>query len=254
MRWAVYYNTQAQPEEFREYGLVVLDSDHHPAIAPMAARGATVLGYLSLGEINQHGAGFASVKQMGILLGQNRNWPDSYYIDVRDPRWQGLLIDELVPGLLAQGFHGVFLDTLDDPVELERRDPLRCKGMGGAAAALVKALRRAFPAATLMMNRGYALLPEVVGQIDIELGESVYGTYDFERKSYRPVAAAEYQRQVQWLRQARKWNPDLRICSLDYWDPMDREGIRRVYRLERANGFAPYVATIRLDQLVKEPR
>ena len=78
MRWAVYYSDQAGPEEFRDYGLVVLDSDHHPPIAPLVARGATVLGYLSVGEINQYRAGFAAVKQMGILLGENPNWGGSY--------------------------------------------------------------------------------------------------------------------------------------------------------------------------------
>jgi uncharacterized protein (TIGR01370 family) len=254
MRWAVYYGDEARPEEFRDYGLIVLDSDHHPPIESLVARGATVLGYVSVGEINQHRAGFAAVKQMGVLLAENPNWSGSYYIDVRDPRWQSVVIDEVVPKLLAQGFQGVFLDTLDDPVELERRDPRGCKGMAGAAVALVKALRRKFPSAILMMNRGYGLLPDLAGQIDIELGESVYGGYDFERKAYRRVSAAEYQQQVQWLKQAKKWNPTLRVCSLDYWDPADRDGIRRIYRVERSNGFAPYVATIGLDQLVKEPR
>jgi uncharacterized protein (TIGR01370 family) len=253
-RWAAYYSDQARPEEFRGYGLVVFDADRHPALEPLAAGGTTVLGYLSLGEIERHRAWFAEVRQMGILLGENRNWPGSYYVDLRDPGWQRIVIGRLVPALLTQGFRGVFLDTLDDPVELERLDPERCRGMAAAAIALVKELRRTFPSVTIMMNRGYALLAEVGGHIDIALGESVYGTYDFERKLYRAVPAAEYREQVQVLKQARKRNPALRICSLDYWDPADREGIRRIYREERANGFDPYVATDGLDQLLKEPR
>ena len=126
--------------------------------------------------------------------------------------------------------------------------------MVAAAAGLVKALRQSFPSITVMMNRGYALLPEVASHINIALGESVYGTYDFEGKVYRAVPAAAYAEQVQLLKQARKSNPSLRICSLDYWDPADREGIRRIYRAQRANGFDPYVATVGLDQLIKEPR
>jgi uncharacterized protein (TIGR01370 family) len=253
-RWAAYYSDQARPEEFRDYRLVIFDGDRHPPLQPFAAGGTTALGYLSVGEIEQHRAWFAAARQMGILLGENRNWPGSYYVDLRHPGWQRAVIRQFVPALLAQGFGGVFLDTLDDPVELERRDPQTRRGMAAAASALVKELRRAFPSMTIMMNRGYALLPEVGGSIDIELGESVYGTYDFERKVYRAVPAAECREQVQLLKQARKAHPALRICTLDYWNPADREGIRRLYREERANGFDPYVATVGLDQLMKEPR
>jgi uncharacterized protein (TIGR01370 family) len=252
-RWAAYYSDQARAEEFRDYGLVVFDADRHPPLSALAAGGTTVLGYLSLGEIERHRAWFADLRQTGVLLGENRNWPGSYYIDLRDPGWHRIVIDRLVPAMLAQGFGGVFLDTLDDAIELERLDPGGRRGMTAAAVSLVKELRRTFPDITVMMNRGYALLPEVGGLIDIALGESVCGTYDFERKVYRAVPAAEYREQVQLLKQARKRNPALRICSLDYWDPADREGIRRIYREERANGFDPYVATVGLDQLMKEP-
>jgi hypothetical protein len=175
-------------------------------------------------------------------------------VDVRDQRWRSRVIEQLVPGILARGFQGVFLDTLDNPVELERRDPKTYRGMAAAATNLIKALRQSFPSITIMMNRGYGLLPEVGGSIDIVLGESVYSTYDFERKTYRLVSTEDYREQVRLLKEARKRNPGLRVCSLDYWDPVDFKGIRRIYREERANGFEPYVATIGLDRIVEEPR
>jgi uncharacterized protein (TIGR01370 family) len=254
MPWVAYYSDQARPEEFRGYKLVIFDGDRHPPLAPVAAAGTVVLAYLSLGEIEQHRTWFPAIQEMGILAGENRNWPGSYYVDLRDPRWPREVIGKLVPALLAQGFQGLFLDTLDDPVELERCDPRRFRGLTAAAAQLVQDLRRAFPSMTLMMNRGYGLLPAVARHIDIALGESICGTYDFGLKVYRRVPAAENQEQVRLLKQAKHSNPALRICSLDYWDPADREGIRRIYREERANGFDPYVATIGLDQIVKEPR
>ncbi len=253
MPWVAYYSDQARPEEFRGYKLVVFDGDRHPPLEPLAAGGTVALAYLSLGEIEQHRSSFPAMKAMGILVGENSNWPGSYYVDLRDPRWAHDVIGKLVPALLAQGFHGVFLDTLDDPIELERRDPRKFRGMTSAATQLVKDLRRSFPSITLMMNRGYGLLPAVARDLNIALGESVYGTYDFGLKAYRRVPAAEYLEQVHLLKQAKRSNPALRICSLDYWDPADREGIKRVYREERANGFDPYVATVGLDRIVKEP-
>ena len=41
--------------------------------------------------------------------------------------------------------------------------------------------------------------------------------------------------------------------SLDYWDPQDTEGIGRIYEEQRKNGFFPYVATIDLKQIIREP-
>jgi hypothetical protein len=119
---------------------------------------------------------------------------------------------------------------------------------------LVKEIRKAAPAATLMVNRGYDLLPQIAGNINIALGESVYGTYDFATKTYRRVPEPGYREQVALLSKLKSINPSLRICTLDYWNPADRDGIRRIYREERSHGFDPYVATISLDQLIREPR
>jgi uncharacterized protein (TIGR01370 family) len=249
----VYYSDRAGPDAFRAYDLVIFDSDTHPAVNPVAA-GSTVLGYLSLCEVEQHRKWFAAVKEAGILVGENPNWRGSYFVDIRDARWRKIVVDQLAPEILARGFNGLFLDTLDDAAELERREPEKFRGMKAAAVSLIKEIRRAAPAATLMINRGYDVLPEIAGSIDIALGESVYGTYDFSAKTYRLVPASDYRMQVDLLMKVKSLNPSLRICTLDYWDPADREGIRRVYREERSHGFDPYVATVGLDQIVREPR
>jgi polysaccharide biosynthesis protein PelA len=252
--WVVYYSDHARPDTFRPYDLVVFDSDTHPPVGPVIARGATVLGYLSLCEVEQHRKYFAAVKEAGILAGENPNWPGSYFVDVRDARWRKIVVSQLAPEILAHGFQGLFLDTLDDAANLENRDPKKFRGMKAAAIQLVGEIRHAMPAATLMVNRGYDLLPEIAGQIDIALGESVYGTYDFATKKYHLVPPADYQQQVAVLSRLKLLKPSLRICTLDYWDPADQDGIRRIYREERSRGFDPYVATIDLDRIVTEPR
>src|SRR5579871_2722850 len=251
--WAVYYSDRAHPEEFRGYGLIVFDGDAHPPLKPISASGSVVIGYLSLCEVERHREWFGAAKDSGLLVGENPDWPGSYYADVRDPRWRKIVVGKLAPGILARGFQGLFLDTLDDGAELERRDPKKFQGLKSAAIQLVREIRSAAPTTTLMVNRGYDLLPEIAGSVNIVLGESVYGTYDFASKTYRRVPIAEYREQVALLTKLRLSQPSLRICTLDYWNPRDREGIRRVYREERSHGFDPYVATISLDQLVREP-
>jgi uncharacterized protein (TIGR01370 family) len=253
MAWVAYYSDQAPPEAFQRYSLLVLDSASHPPLSSLAANGKILLGYISLGEVENYRSWFTEVQAEGILLKENPNWKGSFYVDVRDPRWTERVLNRIIPGILAEKFTGIFLDTLDNPVELERADPERHRGMRSAAASLVCGIRARFPGITIMMNRAYELLPEVEPHIDMLLGECVITTYNFESQTYEFVPRAEYLEHRQILREAKKRRPSLRIFTLDYWNPSDHRVLRRIYRIQRANGFEPYVATIGLDRIVEEP-
>ncbi|MBI1206972.1 MAG: hypothetical protein GC191_06750 [Azospirillum sp.] len=251
--WMVYYADKEPAASFLRYDLVVFDSDHHPALRPLLERGKRLLGYLSVGEVENHRDWFEAVKSQGLLLEENPNWPGSFAIDLRDRRWTALVIEELVPRLLQAGFEGVFLDTLDIPPDLERRDPAAYAGMTQAAVHLVKAIRLNYPTLPIMMNRAYELLPEVGGDIDYALGESVYATWDFAASAARLADPVDYRRQVAWLSEARQRFPGLKVMTLDYWDPADAAGLSQIYAVERANGFSPCVSVIALDRVIPEP-
>jgi len=253
-RWAAYYSGSIPLESLDGFDLLVLDCDHHPPLEPLIRRGKLLLGYLSLGEVEQYREHFAAVKSAGLLLQENQVWKGSYFIDLRDGRWGDMVAGRIVPAILKQGFHGIFLDTLDNAVELERSQPDRYAGMREAAAALLARIRREYPGIRVMLNRAYELLPVVEEDIDFALGESVYSTYDFESGTYRKVPEEDYLLQVRLLREARMRRPSLKAFTLDYWDPADQEGLREIYRVQRTNGFEPYVATIRLDRVVLEPK
>ncbi|MDH5393524.1 MAG: endo alpha-1,4 polygalactosaminidase [Gammaproteobacteria bacterium] len=251
--WMVYYGANASAKVFEPYKLVILDGENHSLAARLVDRGKTVLAYLSLGEVEKNRHWFAAVKAEGLLLMENRNWPGSFYLDVRDNRWQSRVIEELIPGLLQRGFDGIFLDTLDNPAELERKDAKKYRGMTDAAARLVLTIRRHYPEIKIMMNRGYEILPRVGAAIDMQLGESVFSTYHFKTGRYGFVDTQDYQLQLKWLQNAAKKFPRLDIYTLDYWNPEDTEGIARLYEEEYRNGFIPLVSTIALDQIVAEP-
>jgi uncharacterized protein (TIGR01370 family) len=252
-RWVVVYNEKPTIESFRDYGLVVLDSIHHPPIRPLLEQRKTVIGYLSLGEAESYRDYYKDVEKEGILLDKNPNWPDSRYLDVRDKRWTRRVVETLVPRLLHKGFQGIFIDTLDNPPELERRDPVKYKGMTAAAANLVKAIRRHYPRIHIMLNRAYAILPDVEGEIDAVLGEAVYTEIDFEKSTYRLADSKVYRQQVELLQAAKKRQPKLRVYTLDYWKPDDIGGVIRIYAEQRKNGFVPYVSVKELDRILKEP-
>lgn len=125
--------------------------------------------------------------------------------------------------------------------------------MVDGAAALVTAVRRRFPRRPIMVNRGYSVLPKIVGQFDMLLGKSVSSTYDPKTQRYHLVTPDARAWQVERMLQAKERDPALRLFALDYWDPQDQPGLARLYAQERASGFTPYVATPDLLHIVSEP-
>lgn len=251
-RFAVYYADKAPAERFRSYNLVVLDPSY-PFIKSLDEQGKTLLGYLSLGEVPRQSPYFTLLKNKGLLIAENKNWKGSFFVDIRAREWQEIVIEELIPKLLALGFDGVFFDTLDSPLESERRDSKTYKGMSEAAVKLIKGVRLHYPSIKIMVNRAYSILPEMAPLIDMEMGESVFTDYDFSRKTYEKIDPALYRQQIKWLQEAKKINPSLAVYTLDYAAPHDSAFIREIYSVQRANGFTPYVATIGLEEVVDEP-
>lgn len=254
IRWLVYYSNKAPLEAFNDYSTLILDSQYHPTLVPLARKKKQLIGYLSVGEVSAQNPLFPELKAEGILLQENKNWPGNLFVDVRNHRWPDRVCNYLIPQMLNAGFHGVFLDTLDNPSYLERLDAAKYAGMAKAAANLVCRIRSQYRKIKIVMNRAYEILPWVEHCIDIMVGESVFATYDFKSGSYRLVHPDLYQQQVRLLKEARARRPWLQVFTLDYWDPTDSAGIARIYREQCSNGFEPYVATIALDRIVPEPK
>lgn len=252
-KFVVYYADKAPIDAFDRYSLLVLDNDVHPKLEPLLARKKTLLGYISLGEIEQSRAHYKEAKHAHLLLAENENWKGSYAVDIRNPKWQAMVIERLVPDILRKGFHGIFIDTLDTPIELERQYPHKYGGMQKAAINLIKAIHLHYPETKIMVNRAYPILPQVADTIDMVLGESVFAGYDFNRKTYSRVEKNLYRQQVELLKDAQAVNPQLAVYTLDYCNKNEAQAINAIYQEQRKNGFIPYVATIGLDEIIREP-
>ncbi len=247
--FAIYYSDKAPIERFNHYKLLVLDRIHHPSLQELSEDSKLLLGYISLGEIKQTDPYYDALKQNHLVLQENKNWKGSYVIDLRNPLWQKIVIEEIIPDVLRQGFNGVFFDTLDSPLELENSNPEKYKGMNDAAVHIIQAVRENYPLLKIMVNRSYAILPRIVFDINMVLGESVAGEYDFAKRNYIRVKPALYQQQIQWLQEAKRKDPGLQVYTLDYADTRDNKAVAEIYRLQRANGFIPYVTSVGLDEL-----
>lgn len=252
-RWLVYYSNKAPAQAFDRYSFLILDSRYYPPLDSLKRKGRRLIGYVSMGEASEDYTYYGDLLNEGLLLRSSATWKGNRYIDIRDRRWHTRVCEKIVPAVLAKGFDGLFLDTLDSPLHMEQVEPAAFRGMAAAAAELIHELRRRFPQITLVLNRAYSLLDKVDSHIDVALGESVYSSFDFERKDYRLVAPETYRLQVQWLQQAARRRPRLQVFTLDYWNPADAAGIAKIYKEERSNGFLPYVTSFDLANVVNEP-
>lgn len=252
-RWAVDYGPATDPVLARTYDLLVLEPHHARPIAPLRGRNSVLLGYVSLGEVERNRPYFASLDTAGALGPANPNWPDARMADLRHAAWRAAVLDRIVPEVMALGYDGIFMDTMDNAEAMERQDPIANAGMVAAAATLIADIRARFPKVRMMLNRGYALLPGVVPVIDYVLGEAMASRWNFTEKRYERTSDSDWAWQADRLRAAQARNPRLVATTLDYWDPADTAQVAALYARERAAGFHPYVATLALDRLIAEP-
>lgn len=251
--WVIDYSEIIAPEELKSFDLIVLDSRVGLERKVLQEEKKKTLGYLSLGQISEKRDYFPLVKREGLLLEEDPNWEGSYLVDIRKRQWGSLVVEKMIPQILFKRFNGLMLDTVDQITALERKEPEKYKGMREAAIRLIEAIRYHYPDITLMMNRGYDILPEVATDLNIVLGESVYTTYNFNTKKYEKTKAEDYRWQVDKLLEAKKINPSIEIFTLDYWYPEEHSFIKEIYRVEREKGFVPYVSTIDLQKVIHEP-
>lgn len=251
-RFIVYYG-RAPADALRSADVAVLDAEAPGELLAGRQPGSVFLGYVSLAEVNAGRPYFAELEAAGVLLGRQPAWPDAWFVDMRAEAWRRMILERIVPDVLARGFDGIFIDTLDGAEYLEAGDGERFGGMVEAAAGLVRGIRKHFPTQAIMVNRGYAVLPLIVGQFEMLLGESVRSTHEGAGPTYRLLPEQDYAWQRDRMWEARRRQPTLRLFSLDYWDPADGAGIARLYAEQRRNGFVPYVATPDLTRIIPPP-
>ncbi|MEK9281885.1 endo alpha-1,4 polygalactosaminidase [Bradyrhizobium sp. ISRA442] len=253
IRWLAFYGATAEEAVLATYDIVVLDPAFQGSISLVADAGGKVCGYLSLAEIRMSDPLVARLDP-AALLPENPDWPGTHRVDIRNPTWRSLILDVRIPALAAQGFTGLMFDALDTPPYLESRDPVRYRGMRAAAIELVASIRARWPDMMLIMNRGYALLPDLAGQIDAVIAESLMTSPGPRGEGFTWVDRHQLDLQLELLQPATRRNPPLPILSLDYWNPDDASTIAEIYRRERELGHHPYVATRSLDLIVPENR
>jgi polysaccharide biosynthesis protein PelA len=211
------------------------------------------LAYLSIGEAEATRPYWPQVRGKSFVIEPNPAWPDNVRVDIRDRRWQGILLDQEIPRLLAEGYRGIMLDTLDSAPYLERKDPVRFAGCRQALGEFLSRLRRTFPGAILLAN-GTETLVDAAPYVDGYVTEGIFATYQVASEGYRQTTSDERGWRLSQVQAAlaRVQHP---VFSIEYAGGVDvPAGLSEwATRQAREHGFRPYVTTKSIDRLPTVP-
>ena len=244
-RFCVNYSATPNLEELKRFDELILSPYARLDVHSLVRAAQRPYAYLSVVEIAGDARYRNEVASLGIqTLGQNTTWGSSI-ADLRDPKWTDFVVNKLAARSAVLGFRGFFLDTIDSVAIAEKNYPHYAKEYRAALVNLIKALRKAYPNHTIIMNRGFPLLGELTGVIDGVLVESLLQKYDFNTRQY----VAEGKSGTEWLMNVLRpvKQAGLEVYVVDYVDPSNRAlAMQTAARIEQL-GFHPFISTVALD-------
>ncbi|NDV26818.1 endo alpha-1,4 polygalactosaminidase [Desulfovibrio sp. JC010] len=245
--WSCYYGHEDRTEKLSGFDLLVSAPGGQDPV-PLRAKGVRVLSYVSLGEVAGNGPYYEEAKELGLLVRHNESW-DSWVVDVRRPEWSSLLLTRIIPDALAAGYDGLFFDTLDSPIDMQRRDPDKYKGTERSCVELVRAIREKYPKLLLCQNRGFEIVRRTAPYLNYLLIEGLSSSMDLATSTRTDVSKADRDFLIAKAEIARKANPKLVVLTLDYVPADDKQEIKKAYDFSRKLGFVPYVSTPALNEV-----
>ncbi len=247
-RYAVYYGHAPVYEALDRYDWVIVADD----FPPERLSRTRYFAYLSIGEIDRDGPILTRLEhQMAkkdvrkILLAKNDTW-NSWIADIRNPAFRKALLEQADRDR-RNGYRGIFLDTLDSPLSYESAHPVSGKGLARATVSFIRELRRRHPRTPLLVNRGFAVLPRIARDVSGVLFEDFCSMYDETRRRYVFVPAETRNREMTWVRAARRENPSLVVLALDYGFRRDSRRQKKCAGMARRDHLVPFFSVRNLD-------
>ncbi len=243
---AFYYAPDPPLDELSQFDRLVLEPDNIQAaeLQALTDRGAVAFAYLSVGEVGPTRA-YASELDPRWILGKNPAW-DSDVLDLANPDLRNFLLTR-AGQLQAEGYGGLFLDTMDSFNLIADTDAERERQQAGLIS-LINGFGTAFPDLRIITNRGFEVLDDIAPQIEAVAAESLYASWNNAEQSYGEVPAADREWLLGKLGHARD-SLQLDVIAIDYVPASRRDEARRVAARIASHGFIPWVANPELDLL-----
>lgn len=232
---AFFYATNPPADELKAFDIVVVDPGSGLSPLSYGTRGSELFAYVSLGETDP-GAAYEKKLADRWVIGMNKGW-GSRIMDVSDPGWQSFFLDEVVAPLWAAGYRGFFLDTLDSYQIAAEKDQHAAMEQG--IVSIIRELKRRWPGARLILNRGFEVFDRVRPQVFAMAAESLYKGYSPATGGYHDVAENDRDWLLARLNQVRKQG--VPVIAIDYVPPGNRSQAREIAEKIKRQGFIPWV-------------
>ena len=240
---AFFYGAQPPWDLLRTFDIVVVEPAHGiDPHAPSAPR-TQVFAYVSVGEVEVNRR-YAGDLPTGAVVATNDVW-HSHVIDQTHPGWPPFFLDRVIAPLWQSGYRGFFLDTLDS-FHLIAKTPEERSRQAEALTTLLRQLRARFPAARLIFNRGFEILPQLHREAYAVAAESLFRGWSQQSGKYVEVSAPDRAWLLERLNRVRD-EYRLPVIAIDYAPPGERALARATAQRIAELGFVPWVTNSDLD-------
>ena len=198
------------PEKTSGYDIIVLEGAHFDSgdVSILKKQNKTVLGYISLGEVNEAVAHFPELKDK--TLGKNDLW-NSHILDMEDAKTRAALMS-IIDRNLEKGLDGMFLDNIDNYTQFGPT-PNKIRFL----VSFLQEVKLKYPNIVLMQNAGISILKDTAPFIDLIAKESIATNYSFTANKYQLRKEEVFQELAGELQQAQK-EFDIPIILIEYAD------------------------------------
>ena len=238
VRPAFYYGPTPFPQELRAFDTWVVEADQIKDPQFVVRHQDKLFAYISVGEVDP-GRAYLEKLPQAWLRGDNPAWK-SRVIDQAAPGWPAFFVDEIVAPLWRQGYRHFFLDTLDSYHLIAKTPEARQQQEAGMIAA-IRLLKQRYPQAKLIFNRGFEILPGLKELAHAVAAESLFQSWNNEKKRYVPVSESDRAWLMQQLLKVRD-EYRLPVIVIDYAPPGKRAQARKLAAQISALGFIPWVS------------
>jgi hypothetical protein len=242
---ALFYGSNPPWDELRAFDVVVVEPGNVPDPRAHSDDKSALFAYVAVGEVGPDRAYLHEIPE-AWKQGQNSGW-GSTIIDQSQPQWPTFFVERIIKPLWDAGYRGFFLDTLDSFQLIAKTDAERAKQSAGLTAT-IRELKKRYPQARLIFNRGFEVLPQVHDLAFAVAAESLFQGWDQSKQQYRAVPAADREWLLGQLNRVKN-EYKLPVISIDYVPPAKRKLARETAAKIREAGFIPWVTTPELDTL-----
>jgi len=241
--------SKVQPSDIESFDMAILDPDAHPSLTTLKGK-VFLIAYISLGEAENYRFYWDKIKDRSWVIGENPNWEGNYLVDIREKEWQELILNEVIPRIIEDGFQGVMMDTLDTAETLESDDGGDFKGSYEAMVHLVKTIHEKYPDLMLISNNGFSILKEIAPYLSGMLVEDIFGMPDFEANDYIRVPPEIRRQKVEILKPLQE-QYQMPVFNIEYVAMRNKALARQYAEASHELGFVSYVAEKELSKIYR---